>query len=1409
MARRLCVFLLLLSVWPFPAVPQDLNGNGINDRIDLPGTQPTATLPGGVFQLQTPILPFPSCAFCHRSSGDLKRPGHSWAGSMMGNSARDPVFWSQLDVAEADEAAFPALAGTRDICLRCHIGKGWLEGRSSPPPGPALLTALRGMAMQEDDMFGVQCEICHRLVDRANVADTIDGPQIITPLTLNPDPIRAGVPSTYGNGMLILDRHDVRRGPFTSSEVGWPFLPTQFIPPGVYPPDPSFVHAIKHSLFHRSGNLCGNCHDVSNPAWTPAQPKDNTQANFPIERTWTEWTHSAYPARGEAGNCQSCHMSGPLNLSPSGGASSIASDETLHLNNLHVHDLTGGNTWIPLVIKTMMANYQLTKAAPDPGPSPSIGATPAQRDAFLATNYSRVLDTLFPPGTFATAAGDEVDSYDGGAPYDDASNRATATLGRAAQLAFSRGPTGDLKLRVYNMTGHKLPTGYPEGRRMWLNVKFSTISNTTAAETLVAESGQYDAATGALFHDFNLDNGAGPKSYDVVSYTNGAGAVVAGGRRTQVYEARLHHTPSDVEFHFIRNNEVRSDNRIPPLGWNKAQFIANNAGQTIPAAYSGSQMVYEDNVTGPVAMPPVIEPTYDFDEVPYPVPAATDVADVRLMYQSLSREYLEELVAASPRTLTYPVGVSTGFTRADVLENAWRTFNFGSAMSPITRFPPVQMARLRIALVDTDNDGLPDSWEQAFGLDPASAAGNDGRNGDPDVDGRSNFREFQDGTSPIAIDGVTHPAVDLVLVLDYSGSMSSPAPAGGAAAKIDVLKDAVEIFLRTWKQYATAGGRLGVVYFSGGVTVEGGGIVDFSALPPGTTVESSIDALIAAIRARPAGGSTALGGGLETALQMLLTGGAGHGKHIIAFTNGMQNISPMLRLNATNQYVIRAEPVSAADGVYGDSGVTATPAVPFNTPLVTFGVKIHTIGIGVSETADDRWLSLIRDVAFETTAQNQFISRAQEIEGAFLNNLVESLRGFSPQRIGEHADQLAANATSIAKTFTVDAAATQATFILSWSRDAGAVPLDFELRTPSGQSATPLARRIRGARYVLDELFFPLVGTNGRPIDHAGVWTMVIQRASGRDQTAKPRGPVAFQAYGIADVPKIDFIATFNKSIFKAGERPILTVAVLDNNRPVVGVRRMTAVIHLPRVAVGTLLATTKVSQDALREMMTSGADRLPDAAAAKANIVLGDRSRAEDFAPVRREIVLYDDGTHGDAAARDGIYSAQLDPVRLPGLLTADIVAAGNAARLGQFVRQLHASATIRHADFSLTNSSLSARRAGSDAAGNTLVTIITTPRDTFGNYLGPGHRDRIAVRVPGATPTEKMVDRLDGSYAQTFAVPSGSLGLPATIVIDGTPAFTRPIRRLLVFHYGRYLLLILLLLVILWIVWYLRRHA
>ncbi len=484
--------------------------------FDQPGTQP---FEHGL-DTQSPL----NCSACHGGYDDETEPFFGWSGSMMANAARDPLFEACLAISEQDAE------GSGDLCLRCHIPKAWLEGRSVPTDGSAV---------EPDDRIGVSCDHCHRMLDpqyQAGVSPAEDQDIIAGLIT--------GPPNDPGTGRFVLDPAGTRRGPFDDAvcdQVAHPFLT---------------------SPYHNSSKMCGTCHNVSNPnyeyngagSYIPLFDLETVNFGhgsiFPIERTYSEWLFSDYNSPGGVyapqfgGNkdfvssCQDCHM---RDTTGSGCNPSLFPTAPVR-DDLPMHDLTGGNTWIPSLI-----------------------------------------DQIYPG---------EVDPVALAATID----RARYMLRNAAKLE-SFYENGLVRVRITNETGHKLPTGYPEGRRMWLNVKFLDASG-----QLVGESGAYDFGTAVLTEDSEA------KIYEVKLGLDDIASAHSG-------------LPAAESFHFILNNMTYKDNRIPPRGFTNLNF-AQFGG--LPVGYFYPNGAYWDDTT-------------------YDVPEGATRAIVRLYYQTTSKEYIEFL----------------------------------------------------------------------------------------------------------------------------------------------------------------------------------------------------------------------------------------------------------------------------------------------------------------------------------------------------------------------------------------------------------------------------------------------------------------------------------------------------------------------------------------------------------------------------------------------------------------------------------------------------------------------------------------------------------------------------------------------------------------------------------------------
>ncbi len=459
-----------------------------------------------------------NCKFCHAQDGDTALAIHGpWQGSMMSQSARDPLFYACLTIANQD-AAF---AG--DLCLRCHTPSGWISGRSEPTDGSALLAV---------DRDGVNCSVCHRMVDP--VFEPGESPPIdqsilaaIQPLPLQP-----------GGANVVFDPEDRRRGPYDSvTNPGHPWLASGFM---------------------RSAELCGTCHDVSNPAyWRQTDgtyrltqfgrehPTGNKYDMFPLERTYSEWLHSEFARRGvDMGGrfggsrsvvrtCQDCHM--PVEAGKGCMFAGVRED-------LAAHEFAGGNTWVQDMIWNLYPNDGL--------------------DAGLLE------------------AGKE---------------RSRSMLERACTLdGIQQG--NQLTVRVRNETGHKLPTGYPEGRRMWIHL--SILDQTLA---VLEERGRYDAVEAVLTTNDT-------KVYEIRLGLDEAGAALTG-------------LPAGEGFHFAVNNRIFKDNRIPPRGFANAAYRAAQA-MPVGATYADGQ--FSDDTT-------------------FRLPQGASLATIDIYYQTASREFISFL----------------------------------------------------------------------------------------------------------------------------------------------------------------------------------------------------------------------------------------------------------------------------------------------------------------------------------------------------------------------------------------------------------------------------------------------------------------------------------------------------------------------------------------------------------------------------------------------------------------------------------------------------------------------------------------------------------------------------------------------------------------------------------------------
>jgi len=238
--------------------------------------------------------------------------------------------------------------------------------------------------------------------------------------------------------------------------------------------------------FLPSAEMCGVCHDVTTSR--PRLGDDGTvlAAGFNEQRTYSEWANSAFARDGEdAATCQDCHMPAVEDVA---GCTAFSESGVVHATGGRRHDLAGVH----------------------------VDLTQIVRRGYGSAGTNEIDDAFF-DATLAAQA--------------DISTRSVGlTVDAPEVFGEVQAPTLALSVQLENLSGHKLPTGYSEGRVMWIEVE-------------------------------GLVNGA-----SVFGSGRWRDSVIESDAQVRRYEGVAERLSDGQQNHLLLNDHWKLDTRIPPRG---------------------------------------------------------------------------------------------------------------------------------------------------------------------------------------------------------------------------------------------------------------------------------------------------------------------------------------------------------------------------------------------------------------------------------------------------------------------------------------------------------------------------------------------------------------------------------------------------------------------------------------------------------------------------------------------------------------------------------------------------------------------------------------------------------------------------------------------------------------------------
>ncbi|MEX3944868.1 trypsin-like peptidase domain-containing protein [Paraburkholderia sp. BR10937] len=552
---------------------------------------------------------------------------------------------------------------------------------------------------------------------------------------------------------------------------------------------------------------------------------------------------------------------------------------------------------------------------------------------------------------------------------------------------------------------------------------------------------------------------------------------------------------------------------------------------------------------------------------------------------------------------------------------------------------------------------------------------------------------------------------DVMLVFDRSGSMSLDD--GTGRPKIDAARDALSLFVQLVK--SDAGNRLGLVSFSTSASSP----VDFAISDVTPASKAALIGPPPYIAGLLPGlvpdGMTSIGGGLGAAQGQLSGAGGPNPKAILLMTDGLQNQPPM---------------IADVDGLLA-------------------GTTVHAIGFGSESNLDGALLQAL------AASHGGLYTRAsgglslEKFYAAAFGNIFEYGILMDPE-----FDLPANQAAGTALPFRI-CGEEAITVVAGWDNAGGS--LYAEVTTPGGAVITinaPTTETASGRTWTFLRVPLPIGG------ERDGLWSVNVVRPGGGGEFPPPAPALRYF---------VNIIPSGGPSMRRFREKPRYYTG--DTINPMVLIRyddggwpdgmSASMTVSYPDTSVGNV-----ISQAGLAPAGAVDADGI---APRQATLQAIEQSSG-------KPVVTYVDTTFdlaNDSSNTDGAFEATatfgkplVDFLKAEGNYTfhAKATYGDDCMGMRELTWSIHVEVGI---DPDKTTATTTDLPPGAD--GHSCARMVFTPRDKYGNLLGPGRTDGFTVAAqPGGTLSGPVTDRGDGSYQVDVCMDPGLLEPPQIGIVQ-----------------------------------------